>query len=415
MIIWLLIAFVVINVICGLVLKKFGQKQWTPFLTEGTPIEKINRVMPEETPQSIQSILSSFSSSPVSTGGAFRMTYAPYVEHKDVAFQSQYLNVTPDGIRLNHRSDHKDPFKKDKNLFNIFLFGGSTTLGYGVKDSDTIAAYLEKACRTHRGGVQIFNCGRQSYFSTSELLAFQRFLQHGAHIKQVIFIDGLNDVFHNSPVFRNRSRFSEHFEKNWPYLAGALSQDQALSLGAWLNEIWVYFWRRLPMVAFFNKTTERMGRELAKRENKENNSRLTEPWVKKMDLDRFDAMTLAERIAQLTNINWDTIRGICQSFDIQPLFVLQPVYYVMKDLKQHIFLKDEHPFWYDVYRYYYQLMDGTNTSREDFLSLAGLLDSAQQCPFVDSHHYSPYGNGLIAKEIVQKIRNDLDFKVEAGA
>ena len=70
------------------------------------------------------------------------------------------------------------------------------------------------------------------------------------------------------------------------------------------------------------------------------------------------------------------------------------------DTNKHLFvLKNEHPKWYEVYRCYYELMIRQNTQKSDFLNLSGLFEHIKKCPFVDSHHYSPYGNRLIAESI----------------
>jgi len=42
-------------------------------------------------------------------------------------------------------------------------------------------------------------------------------------------------------------------------------------------------------------------------------------------------------------------------------------------------------------------------SRDDFADLSGVFKDTEYCPFIDSHHYSPYGNRLIAEGIAGHI------------
>ena len=379
------------------VLKRFSQKRWTPFLFERITAAQLQQVMPEETEEDIEKIVSSFSFSSSSQGGRFLLTYAPYTEHKDAAFASKFLNVTEQGVRL---LDKNAEIKwEDKSLHNVFLFGGSTTLGYGVRDSDTIAAYLSQHLSTSDRRYQVINSGRQSYFSTLEVLAFQSFLQKDVSINTVIFIDGLNDVFHNCPFFRNRSRFSEIMEEKWEQISGQYKQWENESFLQMTAHILKYCYSKMPLTALTQKAIQKISSELRSKSISVND-RMYERWAQGHRMEFVNVEKVASDAANLTNKNWDITRGICQQLGIRPIFVLQPVYYVRMDTNKHLFvLKNEHPKWYEVYRCYYELMIRQNTQKSDFLNLAGLFEHIKKCPFVDSHHYSPYGNRLIAESI----------------
>lgn len=52
---------------------------------------------------------------------------------------------------------------------NIFIFGGSTTFSYGVKDEQTVALYLQEFLSNKLGrDVKVYNFGRIYYYYTQE-------------------------------------------------------------------------------------------------------------------------------------------------------------------------------------------------------------------------------------------------------
>lgn len=400
-----LLAFLGLGIILNLMAKivltaRKGIVTKTPFLENNHRLEQLKQVMPEQNEEDIKEIICCFSSSQTASG-RFRMIYAPFTEHKDIPFSSRFLNISPEGFRLNSQNGDSNP--RDTSRVHIFLFGGSTTLGYGVKDADTIASYLEK--RLNKGGdyYRVFNCGRQSYFSTMEAIAFQQFLQEGVYINIAVFIDGLNDVFHNCPVFRNRSRYSEHIDKFWNYID--YLYGYADETNPWLDSS--RFLKRLinqmPLVQLVRKCKKRVIDEFMGKYAQE--MRLHEPWALEHNPDAVETERLAQQISQLTLTNWDIIRGISRQFDIGSIFCLQPVYYTEDmPLENHLFLmKNEHPLWKRIYKQYYQNIRDKASSKDDFIDLSTVFQGAVHCPYVDSHHYSPYGNRLIAETIAEYI------------
>src|SRR6202034_2026573 len=84
-----------------------------------------------------------------------------------------------------------------QNVFNIFLFGGSTTFGVGVPDDETIPSYLQEYMAAHCATpAAVYNFGRLGYFSTQEAMLFYRLLSSGAVPAAAVFVDGIND-FHS--------------------------------------------------------------------------------------------------------------------------------------------------------------------------------------------------------------------------
>lgn len=117
--------------------------------------------------------------------------YSAFVEYKMIPYQGKHFTITEDGYRSNGRpQDLAAPGPK------VFVFGGSTTMGSGVDDGETIPAYLEEALRAAGKDAQVFNFGVVSYYSTQERIAFERMLTAGVRPDVVVFVDGLNDFYY---------------------------------------------------------------------------------------------------------------------------------------------------------------------------------------------------------------------------
>lgn len=120
--------------------------------------------------------------------------YSPFVEYRMTPRQGRHLTFTEDGYRMNGADSPKglaEPGRK------VFVFGGSTTMGIGVGNEETIPAYLEAALRAAgRADVQVYNFGVGAYYSTQERIALERLLTAGVKPDVAVFVDGLNDFYY---------------------------------------------------------------------------------------------------------------------------------------------------------------------------------------------------------------------------
>lgn len=110
--------------------------------------------------------------------------YDEWFGFKEVARQSKFVNVNEYGVRLN------DPKPMPMNSIDgaIWVFGGSTTFGYGIADSETIPAVIQKITNQ-----RVINFGRGYFYSAQENLLLSRLLQAGYKPKTAIFLDGINE------------------------------------------------------------------------------------------------------------------------------------------------------------------------------------------------------------------------------
>lgn len=115
--------------------------------------------------------------------------YKPFVEFIEVPRDGDFVSVSDDNIRCNINGDNSCIIKSGKQV--IWIFGGSTTFGYGVKNNETIASYLNAMMPDY----EVINFGQAAYYSTSENILFNSFLSQGLVPEIAIFIDGLNDYY----------------------------------------------------------------------------------------------------------------------------------------------------------------------------------------------------------------------------
>jgi hypothetical protein len=118
--------------------------------------------------------------------------YEAFTQFKERPFIGRYINVSKKGFRFNEKQALWPP---RENNFNIFVFGGSTTFGYGVADADTIPSQLQKVLqqRMLNRRIAVYNFGRGYYYSTQERVLYEQLLADGHRPHIALFIDGINE------------------------------------------------------------------------------------------------------------------------------------------------------------------------------------------------------------------------------
>lgn len=97
----------------------------------------------------------------------------------------------------------KDGFRAEASLTpeprrtRIFLIGGSTVFGLGVREDETVAHFLQQLLEVASpGSYEVVNAGVTGYYSTQELILTLRKLV-GFHPARIIGLTGRNDVFYS--------------------------------------------------------------------------------------------------------------------------------------------------------------------------------------------------------------------------
>ncbi len=133
--------------------------------------------------------------------------YEPFTEFREGTFTGRYLNILPEGYRSAGRPQAWPPVENDRV---VFVFGGSTAMGYGVADHETLPAQLEAVLDTGPcGPVTVYNFARSSYFSSQERILFEQLALAGQLPDVALFVDGLNEFAYSigEPKYSGRLRY----------------------------------------------------------------------------------------------------------------------------------------------------------------------------------------------------------------
>ena len=116
------------------------------------------------------------------TTATLRYRHDPHSGFVEAAITSRFVNVDDRGVRSNGGA----PAGLNDA---IWFFGGSTTFGFGVGDSETIPAHLER--RLHH---PVINFGVRGHATATENRRLASLLRAGHRPRRVLFLDGINEA-----------------------------------------------------------------------------------------------------------------------------------------------------------------------------------------------------------------------------
>ena len=300
-------------------------------------------------------------------------SYEPWTESTESAFAGRYVNVDSAGFRL---SRDQGPWPPGSDRLNVFLFGGSTTFGYGLPDGETIASYLQAALSTGTRPVSVYNFGRGHYFSTQERILFETLLAGGMRPDVAVFIDGLNEFSHpeGMPYFARQFR---EFVNN----PGSVSRVLA----------------RLPVVRVFGSLA------ILARRGALHEREVTEELL---DDEIYIDPALVERVSDRYLKNKRLIEAVASSFGVETLFVWQPIPTYNYSIENHLFRRDIPPrqlYARAGYRSMRERVANKGLSG-NFLWSADLQLGRQKPLYVDAVHYGAELSGLLATTIADELQ-----------
>lgn len=316
--------------------------------------------------------------------GANQLTYESLTGFRETPFEGHFVNITSSGFRK-VKNQAEWPPKPDE--FNIFVFGGSTTFGYEVADWQTIPSYLQEILRERNikskrsfsaNKVNVYNFGRGAYVLSQELILFEKLLQSGHKPDIVIFVDGLNDfALGQSIPYSEKYQFLTDLEKK--------PVTQAVILYV-LNRIAIY-------VPKLNILTEFLNIENEHSIYQENRSY------------KYDDFERNKKEVDDYKVTKKLIESVANDFDIETLFVMQPIPTYKYNLQYQPFkLKDSSEF--NFVKNLYSIVDQMNKTEffgYNFLWLGDMQENLSKSLYVDAVHYSPEMSKLIAEAIAERI------------
>lgn len=289
--------------------------------------------------------------------------YEPFTESGERPFRGKYVNVDAAGFRL---SKDQAPWPPKPQAMNVFVFGGSTTFGYGLPDDQTIVSYLGECALANGPGGRpaVYNFGREGYFSSQELILFQQLLRAGFVPQVAVFIDGMNDFFSAD----GQPTFADKFRRLMDGKLGSSNPLNKLPMIQAFHRLRAYWTRRPPQKAVWNRTDPE----------------------------------LLEGVVNRWLINKKMIELTAAGFGVRPIFVWQPVPTYKYDLNYHFLSSGSPVSGYPPALSGYALMDGARTDGKlgpNVLWLADRQQDKHENLYVDAVHYTADFSKEIAGQI----------------
>jgi hypothetical protein len=290
--------------------------------------------------------------------------------------RGKYVNVSSAGFRFVKDQGEWPP---SRNNYNVFLFGGSTTFGYGVGDDQTFASYLQEYLYspTSTRPIKIYNFGQGGHYSLQERVLFEDLLRRGMIPDLAVFTDGLNDL-------------SACYDSSHVSVETKTIQD---SLAITANKQIFQIAGRLPVIELSKKFSEKMA-----------------TLARKGDGAAATSSIDTEMIIGNYLTNKKMIEAQAEVFGVKTLFVWQPIPYYNYDLSDNIFLSPGAGVP-DFAKGYSKIKEEKDKLR-DFLWLADLGRATPGQLFVDSVHYAPRFNRVVAKNIADYLNGKHYFEIK---
>lgn len=301
------------------------------------------------------------------------LDYEGFTEFKELPFKGRYLNIDPHGFRM---SKDQGPWPPDPHDFAVFVFGGSTTFGVGLPDDQTIVSCLQETMQKFfvanklRCRVCLYNFGNSFYYSSQELVLYEKLLRAGFVPNMAIFIDGLNDFY----TVKDQPRYTEEFR-------GIVN-----AYGRVRHQALLEILRSLPVCRFMQAVQTR---------------------IRKFNHDapketvNYDDPHLLQSLINRYLENKKMIEAVSEAYQIIPVFVWQPVPTYQYNLDHYLFLKGG--FELNTYSMYgYPLMEETVRKKklgDDFLWCADIQRDSDEILYLDKVHYTAAMSRKIAARI----------------
>lgn len=315
--------------------------------------------------------------------------YEEFVGNKHPPYSGRYINIDRAGFR---RVTNQGPWPPSSQYYNVFMFGGSTTLGV-CKDDVTIPSLLQAELNRRRAisrPIRVYHFGRGSYYSTQERILFQQLLIFNAVPDMVVFLDGTNDFYFydGTSAFTNILRpavlaHNREYDDENMNRSGARPKWQKLA----------EFLASLPLV----RAISAVGTAIA------NRGSFAKAYYRP---EWFLPEALPHALMRYIE-NKRQIEALCRDRRIRSVFVWQPIPAYKYNLKYH---KALHPAYglggHERSGLGYELMAKwleTNNLGDNFVYLADIQENETRSLYVDTVHYTTPFHRVIARLIADAI------------
>jgi lysophospholipase L1-like esterase len=301
-----------------------------------------------------------------------RVRWQPYVHWQRQPFRGEYINIDENGRRVTQNpSGTESP--------RVFVFGGSTVWGTGVRDAYTIPSLLSGALEEIGRPAHVTNFGETGYVSTQALIALVRELQAHNVPEFVVFYDGANDVF--AAVQEGAAGLPQNEQER--------RREFRVVGGSPLRLLLAAFWKLEGLhaaVAWLRGDVE--GTETPARYR-----------------------ALADEIVATYAANVRTVAALAREWDFEALFYWQPTSFTRRALTAY----ERRATGWQLSRHRdLQLMTNRSLRTNEALAaipvfhdVSALLDDVAEPMFIDFCHLGERANGLVAARIAVDVARAL--------
>jgi lysophospholipase L1-like esterase len=299
----------------------------------------------------------------------------PYVYWRRKPYTGKYINIDENGLRKTiyaiDESVEKKPVKK------VFMFGGSTMWGSGVRDEFTIASLVGSGLAKHGFHAVVTNFGESGYVSTQEMTELFLQLREGNIPDLVVFYDGANDVF--SAYQQGKAGIPQN-ENNREKEFNAL-RSKKRSLMVFFESL-----KTLSTVKFITG--------------------MIQPEVKPLPYSGSDIQKLASESIDIYFKNITTINLWAKEYGFKVVYYWQPTIFSKPELSD--FEKKEaekYGFIKDIVHAANLQVGNIKAEMESsvFYNISDIFRNESKPVFIDYCHVSEYGNSVIAKKMAEDI------------
>lgn len=331
--------------------------------------------------------------------GDWPTEFEPFTQFKPKIARARFINQSPDGFRPGLR---QAPWPPSASAINVFFFGGSTTMGVGLPDDQTIPSHFQGLARQCNSRVSVYNFGRGWYFSTQERILFEQLLLQGRIPNIAIFIDGLNDFHFAAGAPQWSDQLREFMDGFWDHDLGRTARHVAA---------------QLPIARLFARVSDQV-RSREAREPMEGGDQTIPDVSHQMayhapapiTIEPTDSeLSLARPVVQRLLVNHRITDALGQAFGTKVLNVLQPVPTFGYDLRYlNVFKGDVALFGAsrESAAGYRLLSEGGQEAKGDALWLGDIQRGRAQNFYVDQVHYTD----AFSRELAQRLLDEIIAK-----
>src|SRR5262245_24081598 len=312
-----------------------------------------------------------------------RVEWRAYVEWWQRPVAGEYLTIGRQGLRHTPGSD-----ARNTKAVRILCFGGSTMMGMGARDEQTIPAVLARRLEELGHRAAVTNYGQLGHNSTQELITLQQLLKSGEQLDIAVFYHGINemacaeqtgwaDALFNEA--RRRAEFNLlHPERRVALITAAIMAAAPRTL------------RRLRTLTGLPLRGPMPAGDA--------------------DLSRVDLLGLAEEVISVYAANLRLVRLLAREYRFYPIFFWQPVITTKR------FKTPDEQRWENDYtadparrRALYEAIIAERRSRPelveapDAFDLSAVFDDQLEPVYIDLYHLSETGNSVVADAMLPAI------------